>query len=214
MPDTSAQDALRDSYDRVAEQYTATFYDELARKPFDRELLDRYASLVHGNGAVWELGCGPGHVGRYLWERGVTISGLDLSAAMVACARRRNPELSFTQGTMLALPVEDGTLAGIVSFYAIIHLTRTEARDALREFRRALALGGHLLLAFHGGEGEIHTEEWFGQPVDVRATLFTGDELARYAADAGFTLVELLERPPYDFEHQTPRVYLLARKPE
>lgn len=206
--------ATQASYDRVAVQYADAFYEELSRKPFDRELLDRYVALLSGRGAVWELGCGPGHVGRYLWERGVAIHGLDLSAQMVACAQRLNTEITFTQGTMLTLPVEDSSLAGIVSFYAIIHLTRTEAREALREFHRALAAGGHLLLAFHGGDGEIHTDQWFGEPVDVSATLFAPDEMARYAEEAGFTVVELLERPPYDFEHQTQRVYLLARKPE
>lgn len=206
--------AIQASYDRVAMQYADAFYAELSRKPFDRELLDRYAALVSGRGAVWELGCGPGHVGRYLWERDVAIHGLDLSAQMVACAQRLNPEIPFTQGTMLALPVEDSSLAGIVSFYAIIHLTRPEARDALREFHRALAAGGYLLLAFHGGDGEIHTDQWFGEPVDVSATLFASDEMGRYSEEAGFTVVELMERPPYDFEHQSQRVYLLARKPE
>ena len=212
--DTTEKSSIQASYDRVAAQYADTFFDELSRKPFDRELLDRYAELVAGRGAVWELGCGPGHVGRYLWERGVVVQGLDLSAEMVECARRLNSGIPFTQGTMLALPVEDATLAGIVSFYAIIHLARVEAQEALREFYRALAPGGYLLLAFHGGEGEIHIDEWFGKRVDVTAALFGGDEMAQYAQGAGFAVVELLERAPYEFEHQTQRVYLLARKPE
>lgn len=206
--------SIQASYDRVADQYAAAFYDELARKPFDRALLDRYADLVRGKGSVWEPGCGPGHVGRYLWERGVTIRGLDLSERMVACARRLNPEIPFTQGTMLALPVQNGTIQGIVSFYAIIHLSRAQAREALREFHRALVPGGYLLLAFHGGEGELRSEEWFGERVNVTVTLFTGNEMVRYSEYAGLTRVELLERPPYEFEHQTQRVYLLARKPE
>lgn len=205
---------IQDSYDRVAARYAEVFYDELSRKPFDRALLDRYAELVAGRGEVWELGCGPGQVGRYLQERGVAIHGLDLSAEMVECARRLNPGMVFTQGTMLALPVEDATLAGIVAFYSIIHLGRAEAREALREFHRALAPGGYLLLAFHGGEGEVHSDEWFGERVDVTATLFGGDEMAGYAQDAGFAVVELSERTPYEFEHQTQRVYLLARRPE
>lgn len=212
--DMTEKRGIQASYDRVATQYAETFYDELTRKPFDRALLDRYAALVAGRGEVWELGCGPGHVGRYLWERGVAIHGLDLSAEMVECARRLNPGMAFTQGTMLALPAENAALVGIVAFYAIIHLRRAEARAALREFHRALASGGYLLLAFHGGEGEVYTDEWFGEQVDVTATLFGGDEMARYAEDAGFAVIELLERAPYEFEHQTQRVYLLARKPE
>lgn len=207
------RNAIQASYDRVATQYAEAFFDELSHKPFDRQLLDRFAECVRGQGAVWDLGCGPGHVGRYVHELGIPVSGLDLSQAMVECAQRLNPEMTFIQGTMLNLPAPDASLAGIVSFYAIIHLTRAAAALALREFHRALQSGGYLLIAFHGGKGEIHSDEWYGERVDITATLFTAEEMARAARATGFVVVEMLERPPYTFEYQTPRIYLLARKP-
>lgn len=206
--------AVRDSYNRIAAHYADTYYDELSRKPFDRDLLARFATRLRGQGPVWDLGTGPGHIARYLHDHGVEASGLDLSDEMVACARRLNPGIPFLQGTMLALPTGDASLAGITAFYSIIHLARAEAPTALSEFWRALRPGGHLLLAFHGGAGEVHNDEWFGQPVDVTATLFTGDEMAAYAGDAGFALVERHERPPYDFEYQTQRIYLWVAKLE
>lgn len=209
-------EALRASYDRVAAQYAEEFYDELSRKPFDRELLDAYAERVRGAtqpGEVWDVGCGPGHVGRYLADRGVAVRGLDVSERMVEQARRLNPGIAFVRGTMLALPVADGTLTGIVSFYAIIHLSRTDAQRALAEFHRGLREDGELLLAFHGGEGALFTDEWFGERVAVHATLFGGDEMADYARRAGFVDIEVREREPYPFEHQTRRVYLSLRKP-
>src|SRR5207253_2176096 len=89
---------LAGTYDRVAEPYGEQFFDELARKPFDRELLDRFAARLSGRGLVCDVGCGPGHVGRYLTERGVDVFGLDLSSEMVALARRRNPSMRFEQG--------------------------------------------------------------------------------------------------------------------
>ncbi|MGH2516439.1 MAG: class I SAM-dependent methyltransferase [Ktedonobacterales bacterium] len=208
------RDELRVTYDTVAADYADAFFTELERKPFDRVLLDRFAELMRGRGNVLDVGCGPGHVGRYLAERDIPVSGFDLSEEMVAIASRLNPRISFTQGTMLALPVADATLASIVSFYAIIHLARAEASLALREFYRILQPDGYLLLAFHGGEGEVHAENWFGHDVNVTATLFTGDEMANYARAVGFQVVELLERAPYEFEHQTRRVYLLVRKLE
>lgn len=210
----SEHDEIRATYDVVAEQYAQAFIDELQRKPFDRNLLDRYVELVRGRGAVWDIGCGPGHAGCYLHRRGIPVSGFDLSTEMVAIAARLNPEMTFTQGTMLTLPVADGTLAGIISFYAVIHLKRDEAGQALREFHRALQPGGYLLLAFHGGQDEVRSDNWFDRGVSVWATLFGGDEMASYAREAGFTVLDLQERPPYEFEHQTQRVYLLAQKPE
>ena len=212
----SNENPIATSYDRVARAYCQTFFDELSRKPFDCALPDAYAERAHarvGTGEVWDIGCGPGHVGRYLHDRGVAASGLDLSPRMVECARELNPGMTFAQGDMRALPFADGALPCIVSFYAIIHLPRADAVVALRQFARVLLPGGELLLAFHGGEGEVHTEEWFGEPVDVTATLFQPDEMAGYARNAGLTVRDLQQRPPYPFEYQSQRIYLLAGRP-
>jgi SAM-dependent methyltransferase len=162
-------------------QYAEALFDELSRKPFDRLLLDKFATHIRGHGEVWDIGCGPGHVGRCLHERGVATCGQDLSEGMIACARQLNPGMPSRQGSMLTLDTLAGSLAGIVCFYAIIHLRRHEAVSSLREFRRTLQPGGPVLLAFHGGAGELHSTEMLGEPLDVTATLFECDEMAGYA---------------------------------
>jgi hypothetical protein len=52
------------TYDTVAEEYARRIGRELEDKPFDRALLDRFAARMAGQGDVWDLGCGPGHVAR------------------------------------------------------------------------------------------------------------------------------------------------------
>src|SRR6266480_359543 len=140
---------IRSSYDRVAERYADEYFSELERKPSDRNLLDEFAAEVRDKGEVCEMGCGPGQIARYLKDRGVNIRGLDLSDVMVKCANRLNPHISFAQGNMLALDLPDDSLAGIVSFYGIIHLKRDEVSAALNEMNRVLQPGGNLLIAFH-----------------------------------------------------------------
>jgi SAM-dependent methyltransferase len=147
------------SYDRVAEEFVAEFLDELGRKPFDRGLLDRFAGRLRGQGTVCELGCGPGQIARYLKDRGVEMKGIDLSSEMVKQARRLNPDIPFERGDMLALDLPEASLAGIVCFYAIIHLSRDQVPRALEQMCRALQPEGRLLLSFHGGEGTLHRAE-------------------------------------------------------
>jgi len=43
------------SYDSIAAEYAGAFCDELDKKPFDRDLLDRFASLVPATGRVCDL---------------------------------------------------------------------------------------------------------------------------------------------------------------
>jgi SAM-dependent methyltransferase len=204
-----------DSYDRVAAEYSARISGELEHKPLDRQLLDRFAERVQGLGSVCDLGCGPGHVARYLHERGVRVTGLDLSAEMVEQARRLNPGIEFRRGNMLSLDPEDGTWGGIAAFYSIIHVPRTEIAVALEEMKRVLRPGGLLLLAFHVGDETVHLDEWWGQPVSLDFRYFRPEEMADFLQRTGFEVEEIVEREPYpDVEHQSRRAYILARKPE
>jgi ubiquinone/menaquinone biosynthesis C-methylase UbiE len=139
------------SYDQVAQQYTETFFAELARKPFDRQLLDAFAERIRDQGMVCDLGCGPGHVARYLKDRGVEVCGVDLSAAMVQHATQRNPDIAFYKGDMRVLDFPPASFAGIAAFYSLIHLQRPEVPHVLQELSRVLHTRAPLLLAFHGG---------------------------------------------------------------
>lgn len=78
---------LRTSYSRIAEEYGDQYWDELANKPLDRELLDRLAAEVGGSGPICDMGCGPGQIARYLTDRGAEAIGVDISKGMVAEAR-------------------------------------------------------------------------------------------------------------------------------
>jgi len=205
---------LQTSYDRVAAEYVQRIYHELDHKPLDRQLLDRFAAGVQSLGPACDLGCGPGHVARYLRERGVDVCGIDLSPGMVDQARQLNPGIEFRQGDMLALDVEDRTWGGIAAFYSIIHIPREEVTSALREMKRVLRQGGILLLAFHVGEEIVHLEEWWGHPVSIDFLFFRPDEMAGYLASAGFEIEEVITRPSYaDMEYLSHRAYIFAKKP-
>lgn len=202
-------DEARSSYDVVAETYARRFSDELSRKPFDREWLERFARGCP-RGRVLDIGCGPGHVGRFLADLGLDVIGVDLSPAMIDIARRLNPGMAFEAGDMKRIDRDDGSVAGIVAFYSLIHMTRAEVPAALTEFRRILMPGGKLLIAVHGGTGEITSDDFLGHPARFVATLFETDELTRLVGDAGFRVDQSAERERYDFETHTPRIYIAA----
>lgn len=204
---------IQAAYDAIADEYAQRVYDELKDKPLDRQLLDGFADRVRGQGTVCDLGSGPGHVGRYLHERGLAVCGVDLSPEMVKHARSLNPGIDFQCGDMFALDVEDGAWVGIAALYAIVNLPRTDVTLAFQEMRRVLKPGGWLLLGFHVGEGGAHVDEWWGVKISLDFNLFGSDEVARYLRAAGFEVEETTVRDPYpDVEYQTRRSYILAQK--
>jgi SAM-dependent methyltransferase len=201
------------SYDKVAYEYATRIYGELEHKPLDRELLDRFADRVRGMGLACDLGCGPGHVARYLHERGVDVLGIDLSPGMVQQARKLNPSITFEQADMRALPASDGAWAGVAAFYSLIHIPPAELAGVLGEIRRVLKPGGRLLAAFHIGDETVHLDEWWGQKVSVDFHFFRPDEFACQLRNAGFEVEEVIEREPYpDVEHPSRRAYIFASR--
>ena len=141
------------------------------------------------------------------------MCGVDLSQEMVKCASRLNPEISFQRGDMRALEIPDASLAGIVCFYTIIHLKRKDVPHALSEMLRVLKPGGRLLLSFHGGDGELHRDQWYDMPVSIDISLFESEEMAGYLETVGFEVERIVDREAYEFEYPTRRVYAFARKP-
>ena len=205
--------SIRESYDRLAEEYTRRIADELQHKPLDRELLDRFAKQTRGRGDVCDMGCGPGHVARYLRDAGASVFGLDLSPGMLEEARKLNPDIPFREGNMLSLDIPDGTLAGVAAFYAIVNIPRQSLPAVFREIWRVLQSRGLLLLAFHIGNEVLHEDELWGQKISMDFLLFQPSEIRLGLEKAGFTIEEIVEREPYpDVEYPSRRAYIFARK--
>jgi SAM-dependent methyltransferase len=206
--------SVRESYDRLAEEYARRLFDELQHKPLDRALLNLFAVDVGDRGEVCDMGCGPGQIARYLRDAGATVFGLDLSPGMVEQAQALNPDIPFREGNMMALDLGDGTLAGIAAFYAIVNIPKESLPVVFREMARVLQPGGLLLLAFHAGDEVLHEDELWGQTISMDFLFFQPLEIRRLLESAGFAVEEVIEREPYpEVEYQSPRAYIFARKP-
>ncbi len=205
--------ATADAYDAVAVLYAELFRDAYDNLPLDRALLAAFAELARGTadaGPVAELGCGPGWVTAHLRDLGLEVFGVDLSPVMIQLAREAYPDLRFEVGSMDALDLADGELGGIVSWYSVIHVPPGEVPSYLAEFRRVLAPGGHLLLAFFESEGGPVA------PFDHKVTTayrWPIDALAELAGEAGFFEVGRMLREPLEGERFR-RGHLLLRKGE
>ena len=213
--DERTLNSIQKSYDGVADEYARHLFSELDNKPLDRELLTHFAARVKGQGAICDMGCGPGHIARFLHDQQTNVFGLDLSSRMIEEAQHLNPEISFRQGNMLALDLPDASLAGIAAFYAIVNLPRQALPQVFREMARVLKPDGLLLLAFHIGDETLQPNALWGRPVSMDFYFFPPHAIQRDLEATGLVVEELIEREPYgpEVEHQSRRAYLFARKP-
>ncbi|MGY0235388.1 class I SAM-dependent methyltransferase [Longispora urticae] len=214
MIEHDALSATREAYDAVADTYAQMFRDTLRGSPLDRAILGAFADLVGavGDGRVADLGCGPGHITAHLDQLGLAAFGVDASPAMLSLARDAYPGLRFEEGSMAALDIADGALAGVLSRWSVIHTPPAEVPVILAEFHRVLAPGGHLLIGFSASEGPSHPTQVFDHTV-APAHRWWPDHLSALLRECGLTEVaRLVTEPEPTDKRQFQGVQLLARK--
>ncbi len=198
------------AYDAVAVQYAEFVREVWDDHPLERAVWTAFAESVRGRGPVADLGCGPGHLTAHLRSLGLDASGVDLSPAMISLARAAHPDLRFEVGSMAALDLPDASLAGILSWYSVIHTPPVDVPRYFAEFARTLASGGHVLLGCFESRGAPLTS--FDHKVTT-AYCWPLDELAGIAAAAGFAEVGRMYREPVAGERPLRHAALLLRKP-
>ena len=136
---------------RFDEQVAAT-YDEDSRERFDPALLgptvDLLEELAEG-GPVLEFAVGTGRVALPLTERGLAVSGLDISEPMLARLRANQGAraMSLTTGDFTSTRIGGAFSLVYLVFNTIMNVTSQEEQVAT--FRNAaahLAPGGHVVV--------------------------------------------------------------------
>ena len=206
---------VRSSYDAVAADYADQLAGELQELPFETWLLDRV--IAHADGrAVVEVGSGPGHVTAYLSAGGADATGIDLSPAMVAEARRRFPGPAFEVGDLrrLGRPATSSGWAAVLAWYSLIHLAASELPAAVAALVRPLDPGGWLVLGLHAGAEVLHADDWFGNDVALDFVLHEPASAVDLVTAAGLVDLEWYLRGPVTARGETTeRLYVVGRKP-
>ena len=208
-------DRVRSSYDAVAADYAEQLVGELQDLPFETWLLDRVLAHAAGRPVV-EVGSGPGHVTAYLFDAGGDATGIDLSPAMVAEARRRFPGATYQVGDLrrLTRPATSSGWAAVLGWYSLIHLAASELPGAVAALVRPLDPGGWLVLGLHAGAEVLHADDWFGNPVELDFVLHEPADIVGVVEAAGLVDVEWYLRGPVTARGETTRrLYVVARTP-
>jgi SAM-dependent methyltransferase len=159
-------------------------YDLLIARPVMRDCT-RIAEMLSkrgiGPGArVLDAGCGTGRYAMELTRRGYRLTGLDLSASLLAEAQKQLRQaalsVSLVRGDILALPFMP-QFDAILCRGVLNDLTETESRRAVfASFAGALRTGGALILDVREWNATIRRktqESVFEKSVDTRQGTLT-----------------------------------------
>ncbi|MDF2563462.1 MAG: SAM-dependent methyltransferase [Microbacterium sp.] len=174
---------IQAAYSNRAAEYVQALGSTASAHPADVQLITSWAA--HVNGLIVDAGCGPGHWSAYLTEAGHPVRGVDQVPEFISHARHAYPGVTFELGSINQLPLEEGSVGGILAWYSLIHHDPRTVRATLEEFARVLKPGGALLTGFFIGTAV----EPFDHTV-VTAYRWPPEALANELCSAGFDVVE------------------------
>jgi SAM-dependent methyltransferase len=139
------------TWDKVAAVYAAGFMDvsEYAAT------FDAFCGLLPQPGAhVFEIGCGPGNITRYLLTKrpDLRLEGIDVAPSMVALAQANNPTAAFAVLDARAIGTLPTRFDGIMCGFCVPYLAREDVTRLVQDCARLLKRGGVLYLSAIAGE--------------------------------------------------------------
>jgi SAM-dependent methyltransferase len=194
---------IAEGYDRSVDGYLRILDPTL--QPAHR-LLVELASVRAGD-QVLDLCCGTGAIARVAFDRGATVTGIDVSEAMVdAAGANSSSSVRFEVADAGALPYSDAGFDAVLCGFALSHLP--DVRAALGEVWRVLRSGGRFVESSwgagranptfeavlealqHYGRGEAHA---LGSLLDRDTWALTEQGIPKFR-EAGFDVEVVSER--------------------
>jgi ubiquinone/menaquinone biosynthesis C-methylase UbiE/DNA-binding transcriptional ArsR family regulator len=173
---------------------TAGRWDSLRTELFGtRPDLGAALGFLGDDWTVGDLGCGTGQFAAAVAPFMRRVIAVDESKAMLGAARRRLEQLDnveLRQGSLEALPVEDGELDA-AALFLVLHYAVEPVR-LLAEARRALRSGGRLVVV----DMVPHDREEYRQRMGHLWTGFSSEQMTSWLEDAGLKQARYRPLPP------------------
>ncbi len=144
----------------MSEHYGAAFFGEREAAVYDAHVAEMFdpavvtpvvetLAVLAGGGAVLEMGIGTGRIALPLAQRGISVHGIDASAAMVARLRAKpgNEAIDVTIGDFATTRVDGPFALVYLIFNTIFNLqTQDEQVACFQNAAEHLESGGHFVI--------------------------------------------------------------------
>ncbi len=155
--------------------------------------LGRFVAGIAAGGEVLDIGCGTGRpIAHWLARQGFKVTGVDSSAAMLAHARRLQPDQTWVQADMRSLNLRR-CFAGLLAWNSFFHLSPDAQRGMFAVFAAHAQPGAMLMFTSGPAEGEA-IGDFEGEPL-FHASLSPEAYRALLAAH-GFEVVAFVPEDP------------------
>ncbi|MER6214252.1 class I SAM-dependent methyltransferase [Streptomyces sp. NPDC001674] len=199
-------------FDELAERYEEAF----GEIPAQREALEWLVGRLPHGARVLDVGSGTGRpTAETLARAGCAVTGIDVSAGMVALARTRVPGARFEQADVRTFePPGSGGYDAVCAFFPLLMMDQPQIAASLERMASWTAPGGYLVVATVPGDFDALDIEFMGHRVTVSS--LSAEEYARRIEAAGLELLHhetALFHPAGDLADPEEHLFCYARRP-
>lgn len=136
------EEAVKDGRTAVFLYGRAMLMDELAKT------LNTLPQGAH----ILDVGCGTGHLTKWMQDKGFKVTGLEPSSKMIGYARKNYPDINFVEGISSDLPFEAEQFDLIIAIEVLRYLNEEENMATYEAFKRVLKPNGKFFVT--------HVNKW------------------------------------------------------
>ena len=201
------QNTTISSYDQTVNQYIQKVDDLHPLKESEK-----FITYLGNQKAILDIGCGPGRDAKIFSEKGLVVTGIDLSRNMIEAAIRRVKDASFKVMDMQKLEFEDRSFDGAWASACFLHIPKQDIASCLQEVHRVLKDQAVFYLSVKEGEGEtLKADERYGG-VEKFWSFFQQTEIQTELSQAGFEVIESYIQEQHNSYATNPWIHIFCRK--
>ena len=204
--DQPRPDGLRDTYDRIAQDWAR----DHAGDTWWLEGTAKFASLLPQGARVLDAGCGSGQKARFFQDRGAHVLGIDFSEKLLEIARQTSTASDFRLLDLRDIRTLSEEFDGVFAQASLLHIPKMETFSVIEGMVSRLVPQGLLYIAVKAQrpghpEEEMVTENDYGYDYERFFSYYTLDQMRGHVDRLGLSLI--------DGEVSQDWMQLIARKP-
>lgn len=191
----SQQDIPEDLNEKTIEYYDNNALEWKGRhdtQNFWGEYRDKFFEVLP-KGRLLEIGAGAGRDAFELIQHGYEYVGTEPSIGMIEAARERNPGADFRQARVKDLDF-DSEFDGFFASASLLHIPKSEIKEALTKIRKALKPGGLGFITL-----KKHVDDLDSERVEEDGRFFSyweAEDFEKILNECGFELVMDTQEKP------------------
>lgn len=118
------------------------------------ETYDFFCSFLNNNQKVFEIGCGPGNITKYLLQKrpDLKVTGIDIAPKMIELAKINNPSADFKIMDTRKLNELNEKFDAIMCGFCLPYLSESDCSKLIKDSAQILNNNGVLYLSFVQGD--------------------------------------------------------------